>query len=123
MSEFKGICEMTVAEICAELSDLMFIKTAPTDIQIWRAHLLAEEVWSAPGHLKLEMPENLINALVKTGLATSLREARDFLKAGAIFVNGIKQNSDITLNGAPGYIIRKKRESALVIFSCPKDLE
>ncbi len=69
----------------------------------------------------IEKNITLIDALINSKLASSKREAREFLKAGSILVNGIKQNdehfvltNDIAIGGKYLMIKRGKKKYAFM---------
>lgn len=57
--------------------------------------------------------ELLTEALVNNGLAESKKKAREFIKAGAITINGVKVKEDTALNQTA--IIKKGKNSFLIV--------
>lgn len=56
---------------------------------------------------------NLVDALVKNGLAESKKKAREFIQQGAITINGIKATDDIELKQTA--IIKKGKNKFLIV--------
>ncbi|MDO4611540.1 MAG: S4 domain-containing protein, partial [Candidatus Saccharibacteria bacterium] len=55
----------------------------------------------------------LVDALVTTGLAESKKKAREFIAGGAISINGVKVNEEISVDQTA--IIKKGKNKFLII--------
>ena len=57
----------------------------------------------------------LVDDLVCTGLASSKKEARQFIKSGAISVNGKKDTNEAAVVNAPAILKKGKNKFAVVL--------
>ena len=96
------------AKAIETLSETLFSKN--TDFSEFSADELTEFSAYLPVIAK---GENLVDILVNTGLADSKKKAREFIKAGAISINGTKITEEITINQTA--IIKKGKNKFAIV--------
>ena len=96
------------ADAIENLSNLLFDKS--TNFSDFSEDEIKEFAKFLP---TVEKGENLVDALVKTGLADSKKKAREFIAQGAISINGVKINDEIALNQTA--ILKKGKNKFAVV--------
>lgn len=75
-----------IAKIAEDVSSVLFGRKEAKELSASEREMLQKE---APG-CEVMLGESLVDVLVKSGLATSRRESRQFIEDGAVTINGAK---------------------------------
>lgn len=106
----KGVTEVVhgeeLANLAIELTEKLFDRSATFSNE--DINHLAELLATA------ELDSNILDVLVSTGLAPSKAKAREFIKQGAISVNGEKISDDTLVLTVPAVIKKGKNKFAVV---------
>ncbi len=96
------------AEAIINLSEMLFSRD--TDFSSFSADEISEFAEYLP---TVKKNTNIVDAIVSTGLAESKKKAREFLAQGAISVNGVKVNEEISLDQTA--ILKKGKNKFAVV--------
>jgi tyrosyl-tRNA synthetase len=105
-----------VVEKCILANEAIFTDRRWTQHEVWNMGFLDEvcHVWCADGTVAL------VDALIDVGLATSKREAREFINNNAVRVNGAvvtdPKHQLIPEGDGGGFIVRKGKQQSAIIF-------
>jgi len=78
------------AKIAQKISDLVFYTDSKTNLLKSLDGSQAKAVFEELGGAKIDLPANILDVLVASGLANSKSDARRAIKEGSIFVNDTK---------------------------------